>query len=163
MKITNRIKIGASLLLLVCIVLPFSSCTRHLDEDGKSTYISKKATVETVTEYSYAWEDFDLKDFSGWLFLLCFIWPIPILVHRYKSKRKRLKLIFWTLEPIFLGGASYYIDFSSTFLATPAIGAYLMQVAYFSYGISWISEVVIKIANKRKSSKSNNSLQRTAK
>lgn len=150
MKITNRIKIGASLLLLVCIVLPFSSCTRQLDKDGNNSYISKKPVVETVTEYSYPWENIDLKEYSDWLFLLCFIWPIPILIHRHKSKKERLKLFFWTLEPLFLGGASYYINFSSTFLANPAIGAYLMQAAYFSYGISWVSEVVIKISRKRK-------------
>jgi hypothetical protein len=149
-KITERIKIGASLLLLACFLLPFSSCTRHLDEDGKLTYISKKPAVKAITEYTYPWEGLNLKEVSDWLFLLCFVWPIPILIHRYRSGGRRIKLIFWILEPVFLSGSSYYIYFLSNFFGKPAIGAYLMHTANFFYGTAWISETTTKIKQRRK-------------
>lgn len=147
-RITEHMKIAASFLLLICIVLPFTSCTYQLDEDGKPTYISKKPGVQVVTKYEYPLEDLNLK--RDWYFLLCFIWPIPILMHRYIGKRERLKLLFWLMEPLLLGFSSYLIYFRSTFLATPAIGAYLMQVAYAIYGTAWISEAIIKFLKRRR-------------
>lgn len=156
----DRIKIIAVFLLLACLVLPFSSCSYHIDENGRPTYLSKKPAVQLVTEYSYPWKEFDPKEYMSWLFILCFLWPIPILIHRYRSRRKRLKQVFWVLEPLFIGGSSWYIYFESHFLVNPAFGSYLALTANGTYGVAWLSEVLIKFMKRRKN-KSNNFIQRT--
>jgi len=50
--VSDRIKIACAFALRVCLLLPVSSCTRELDEDGKYAAVTKKPVVEVITEYS---------------------------------------------------------------------------------------------------------------
>ena len=149
MKIIKKIKIGVAVLLLICIILPFTSCTRLLDKNGKDVLFSHGDPVKSITKYYYPWQSINLTVSHGWIALLCFIWPIPILIFQHRSNRKKLKFAVWLAEPLLIIGAFSYIDFSATFLATPAIGAYLMEGAYCIYGFAWMSELIIKVKNKR--------------
>jgi hypothetical protein len=146
----DRIKMGAAFLLLACLILPFSSCSYNIDEDGKATLFSKKPAVQLITRYDYPWKEFNPKESSSWLFIFCFLWPIPILIHRYYSGRERLKQVFWAVEPLFIGGASWRIYIESHILVDPAFGAYLALVANGAYGVAWLSEVLIKFIKRRK-------------
>jgi len=148
-KTTNRIKIRAAIFLLFCILLPISSCQREYDEDGKLAFVSKKPTVEVKTEYNFVWKEFDPKDYSDWMLIICFIWPIPILIHRHRSKQRKLKMILWVIEPLLIGGATYIIYVHSTIFVQPAIGAYLAHTANGCYAIAWISESVMKIKRRK--------------
>jgi hypothetical protein len=150
MSIPERIKVGAAALLLVCLLLPFSSCQRPLDADGRSTFVSKEPAVKVLTESRRIWTDFEPTRPWDWVGLLCFLWPIPVLIHRHRSSRQTSRRILWALEPLLLGGSSFYLWFLSHFLETPAIGAYLAETANLAYGAAWAAEFANAIKRREK-------------
>lgn len=152
MKVSERIKIISSMLLVVCLLLPISSCSRYVDSNGKriANYDSKIHTnAKRITTYNYPLEHFNPKDIYNWLLLFCFIWPIPILLYRYKGTRKLVKNIFWGIEPLFVLGSSWYIYLNASIFAKPFIGAYLSISANGAYGMVWLSELLMKIVRKQ--------------
>jgi hypothetical protein len=158
---TEYIKISAALLLLFCFILPFSSCTERLDENGRSALLSKKPVVREVTKITYPWDNVTAGRFNDpatWIFLSCFLWPIPILTVRLRNKNKKALLVFWTFEPIATCISSCCVYFFATIFAEPAIGAHLMLSANFIYFVAWIAEAAIKISDWKKN-KFNKQLQ----
>lgn len=152
-KILNpsRIKIGAAILLLICLILPLSSCSRYVDSEGKTVYGTAPSTdAQRITEYYYIWTEFEAKELGSWVLIICFIWPIPILIYKYRGKGKRVKQILWAVEPLLIGCAVYYIVLSATFLSDPEVGAYLAVTANGIYGIAWLWEAIIKCKYKRR-------------
>ena len=141
---TNHIKVVCAFVLLVCLVLPFSSCHRDLDANGKLAYISKKPVAKTVTEYYYPFKLFKPRNFSNWIFIYSFFWPIPILLYRYFGKRRRIQTILWISEPVFVLGALYLLIIE-TILYTPEIGERLAMGANGGYGLTWLYELARKI------------------
>lgn len=148
MKTGERIKIISSVLLIICLLLPISSCNRYVDSDGKRfvNYDSKNhPDVKRITTYNYPLDKFNPKDIYSWLLLFSFIWPIPILLYRYKGTRDLVKNILWGIEPLFVLGSSWYIYLNASVFATPFIGAYLSILANCAYAIAWLSELLTKI------------------
>jgi hypothetical protein len=144
------IKISVALLLLVCFFLPFSSCQHSVDENGVYTFYSHKPAVRTVLEYSYPWERLNRIEWEDLLFLICFIWPVPVLAFRFLSSRKILLLVCWIMEPVLAVGSLYFVCFFSNFLSKPEIGAYLMEAGYCIYLAAWFSEAVMIVIRKRR-------------
>ena len=149
-KIINpsRIKIGAAILLLICLVLPLSSCSLYVDSEGK-TFWEKPPTIDTqrTTDYYYIWTEFKAKDLGNWLLITCFIWPIPILIYKYRGKSKGVNKILWGVEPLLIGGSVYYIAMATLFL-TPEVGADLAITANGIYGMAWLWEAILKYKHK---------------
>jgi len=146
----ERIKFISSILLVICLVLPISSCTRCEDSSGKliAKYDPKIHTdVKCATTYNYPLKHFDPKNIYNWLLLLCFIWPIPILAYRKKGGRKLIKNICWGIEPIFVVASSWYIYMAASLFAKPFVGAYLAILANIAYGITWMSELQFRRRN----------------
>jgi hypothetical protein len=151
MNIRERIKIISAILLIICVALPISSCSRYVDSNGKiiARYDPKiHVNAKRITTYNYLFERFNPKDSYIWLLLLCFIWPIPIMLYRYKGTKKLIKNILWGIEPIFAVGASYYIWIGAHFFGKPFIGAYFAISANSIYAITWFSELLLKIIHK---------------
>lgn len=152
MKVSERIKIISSMLLVICFLLPISSCSRYEDSNGKLivNYDPKiHPNAKYITTYNYPWGKFNPKDICDWLLLFCFIWPIPILLYRYKGTRKLVKNICWGIEPLFIVGSSTYIYIRASILAKPFIGAWLSISANGVYGMVWLSELLMKIVRKQ--------------
>ena len=139
-----RLKILFAVILLSCLALPFSSCSRDFDEDGKLIFLSKKPVVKTVTEYRYPFQIFNPRLFSSWLFIYSFLWPVPILLYRYRNRQKKIMTILWISEPVFVLITSYILILESIF-STPAIGQNLALAANGGYGLTWIYELIQKI------------------
>ncbi|MBA7660336.1 hypothetical protein ES703_68338 [subsurface metagenome] len=147
---TSRIKIVAAILLLICLILPLSSCSRYVDSEGKTFYSSSpRPDAQRITEYYYIWTEFEAKELGSWVLIICFIWPIPIIIYKYRGQRKRVKQILWAVEPLLIIGTVYYIAFSATFLSDPEVGYYLAVTANGIYGIAWLWEAIIKCKYKR--------------
>lgn len=153
-KLTNRVKIISTFLLFVCLFLPLPSCSRYVDSEGKLIidYDSESPPPggKLITTYTYPFKEFDIKEPLSWLFIFCFLWPIPILVYRHKGYNKLIKNILWGIEPLFVVGASWYIYSVATFLEEPAIGYYLAIIACSGYGLAWLIEVINKFIYKVK-------------
>jgi drug/metabolite transporter (DMT)-like permease len=154
MKITpNRIKTLCAVVLLCCLALPFSSCSRDYDEDGKLAQVTQKPAVKTVTEYKYPFQIINFLSVTGWLFLYSFLWPLPILAYRRFRKNKLVLKIIWICEPVFVMGAIFFL-ITGAMLETPAIGENLAVASNGLYGITWVYELIIKIINNIKNKKS---------
>jgi hypothetical protein len=157
LEINQYLKIGSALLLLLCFILPFSSCTERLDVNGQFTILSKKPAIREVIKITYPWEIINPKhydDYTAWIFLFCFIWPIPIIIFQFRSRQKKLLLIAWILEPLFAAGSSFCVYFYATFFAEPEVGAKLMLATYCIYFGAWIFEALKKISERKKFNKS---------
>ena len=152
----ENIKTFAMLFLLACILLPYAKgCSGYVNSEGKRIERKKEKTLPTdaklVIPYRYVLKDLDIDDsHQDWLLLLSFLWPIPIIIHRKISHRKKLKIIIWGVEPLFFLSSGWFIWFMSSFFVTPAIGAYLAISANSIYGLTWIYELIFKIKNRKK-------------
>lgn len=143
--LSDRIKIACAFALLICLLLPFSSCTRELDEDGKYAYISKKPVARVITEYYYTWEHLKRNDLTSWLFLGSFLWPVPLLACRFRVRRQRLARLLWLSEPLWVAGSVYFFYIESCILQSPAAGAFLAFAADGLYGAAWLSELIMRL------------------
>jgi hypothetical protein len=151
MSTKERVKIISAILLVTCLALPISSCSRYVDSNGKpivkydpKTHVNAKLVIK----YNYPLERFNPKDIYNWLLLLCFIWPIPIILYRHKGTKKLIKNIIWSIEPLFALASSCYIWLKASLFAEPCIAAYLSISANGIYGIAWLSEMLTKIFHK---------------
>jgi hypothetical protein len=133
-------RVWAAALLLVCVVLPFSTCSYGVDKDGVASAWSEKPAVEIRHEHRYPW--IMIARHNDWQLLLAIIWPIPVVVCRRLARRRWQNMALLVLEPALVVSGMALVDFVSSFLVRPAIGAYLMQVAYVVYGAAWLSDVL---------------------
>lgn len=140
----GNLKTIAALLLLSCLVLPFSSCTRYVGAEEKFVLHIKQnmpsTNIKPIIAYSYPYK-MNMREPMAWLFIFCFLWPIPILIHRRISVHNKLKLIIWAAEPLFIIGSSAFIYYMANFFSKPSIGAYTAFVANATYGIAWLLEM----------------------
>lgn len=104
-----KIKNIAALLLLICLVLPLSRCTKQtveVDPDGKVV-----ASTKVQNEYSYLVPitEIELADPHSFIYLLPFIWPIPLWQLMMRVKNEKLKLCFLLFEAALLCVSTYYL------------------------------------------------------
>lgn len=140
---------------MLCLCLPLSSCSRYVDSEGKTiTNYDKNnppSDATSVKNYRYALENFSFHEFSSWLFIYCFFWPIPIFLYKYKSKKEKIIQALWCLEPLCAIGSGYYIFYAANILSDPEIGSYLAVTANSIYILAWIAE--LKTKNRRRKQK----------
>ncbi len=161
MKIIYIIKSASAALLLLCFVLPFSSCTRNFDEQGKEVMFSNRKIYSSVTEYEYPFQW--IKEPNDRIRIILFFWPIPILYFQKRINRKIYRAMFWVIESVILIlslGMAYLMPFD--FTSSPAIGAHLMKTSYFIYGSALALEFFILITKKIRYNIRKYLLQRTA-
>ena len=153
--------------LFISIFLPFSSCTRTVDEvwlknngipaaewnkyrvteqrktaDGKIEPVS----VYRVKEYHYIYKSVK-PELESVVFLLLFLWPLPLLAGQYLVKQERVRLAFWFAQPPAAIVSGYYI-FDS--FIVPEIGAYLSFSSDAGLLAVWIAEAVILLVLRRR-------------
>jgi hypothetical protein len=150
----RKIKVILAIILLLSILLPLSSCTHYTDPDGSTIHLEENQKLpdnaQKITTYNYVLSNFDAGALFSWLLILCYTWPIPILIHRYKSKREKLKKVIWFIEPLLLIGSSVLIHMAANVMSTAlAIGTYLAISANSAYGIVWLQELISKIKKKK--------------
>ena len=80
MNVFRRLKIICAALLLSCLFLPLSQCTRGVE--------GMDATQKTVVSQQYAFRAVD--DADSWLSVLAFAAPLGLLTLAHKAKRKKL-------------------------------------------------------------------------
>ena len=137
----KNLKIFGAFLLLVSLAFPMSTCTHHVDREGKRIELEEGQTLpegaRETTSYSYALRPFEPEDPYWWLDLMTFVWPVFAIALLEWRKRGPLALGTRILEPFMLAGSFWLVDFTSTFLTSGrAFGAYLAFLALSIYGLA---------------------------
>ena len=141
------IKVVGAVLLLACFALPMSSCTRHVDKDGKGVASladgSYPANTQTIKTHHYLLERVKSSEPLSWLNVAAFIWPtIFLLLARYRAP-SRLVSVLWFTEPLLLAGSGFVI-FVSTIVDDAEIGYYIGWAGVGIYVFGWVIEAVTK-------------------
>jgi hypothetical protein len=148
----HKIRNIAALLLLICIVLPLSRCAKQtveVDPEGKVV-----ASTKSRTEYSYLIPiaEIELSDPHSFIYLLPFIWPIPLwqLMRRIKSEKLKLCAIFF--EAALLSVSTYYLVIWTFYYGSPYWGgvlAVLCLVVLWAVFLLAVFDRIKMIMNKR--------------
>jgi hypothetical protein len=133
MKVSGlTIKWFSAILLLICLVLPLSKCTKKADEIHGSNEIQLKDSAVREDTIYHAYDFIDIKHPSGILILLGFTWPIVLLSIRKVITRQNASLFFPILEIVACAGSAYII-YSLCTIGQIMFGAYLSFIALGLY------------------------------
>jgi hypothetical protein len=126
----DRVKIVASLLLLVSLALPAYTCEGYVGPRGTEvSFIPRDANpaeYHAVRIAHYPLEGQHFADVWFWLTILTFAWPLPFLLYR----RRRAPVGRWVIwaEPVFALASGFFVYYWSL-LGRFAVGTYLALVA----------------------------------
>jgi hypothetical protein len=114
------IKLLAACLLLLSFFLPMSSCsyTVPIDRDAADP------NTETRISIMYAREYVDLDEIGGWLNILAFFWPIPLLLLQWRFSGRKYSYLL-TGSGVFLAAFSAVVVYTWADIGKPLIGAYV--------------------------------------
>jgi hypothetical protein len=114
------IKLLAACLLLLSFFLPMSSCsyTVPIDRDAADP------NTETRTSIMYAREYVDLDEIGGWLNILAFFWPFPLLLLQWRFSGRKYSYLL-TGSGVFLAAFSTAVVYTWADIGKPLIGAYM--------------------------------------
>ena len=160
------IKAIISIVLLISISLPFSSCTTLTETLGpnsndyekielikKSVYDSDlKQNIEkdvySVTKIRYILRDFNIYEVTDWLLILSFTWPLLLFFVSKKTTNSKFKTYIWSAQLLFsiLAGS---IIFTQGIVGA-RIGAIISFFSNFIILILWLLEGILMIYLKNK-------------
>ena len=138
MIINNQaIKLLATCLLLLSFFLPMSSCsyTVPIDRDAADP------NTETRTSIIYAREYVDLDEIGGWLNILAFFWPFPLLLLQWRFSGRKYSYLL-TGSGVFLAAFSAAVVYTWADIGKPLIGAYVGGGAAVVLFGSYVGELV---------------------
>ena len=140
----QKIKIVAACLLLLSFFLPMSSCsyTVPMDLDANEAAVDETSPArETRYVYNYPREYLDLHEVGGWLNILSFFWPVPILLLQWKySGRRYSVLLSWS--GLLLSVLSAAAVYTWADIGKPMIGAYIGGGAAVALFVLYLVELV---------------------
>jgi hypothetical protein len=143
---TNTLKAIGAILLLLSISLPMSTCSVSVQPDPTidsytlSPSEGSKESSSTREEKIYLLDHFEPSDPGSWISVLAFIWPLLLIVILRWNANVGVDLTIRFLEPFFLAGSLFVIEFASTFFADRReIGAYVafLAIALYATGALW--------------------------
>ncbi len=132
--------------MLLSISLPMSTCTvsvqpnSTIDSYSLSTSEDSKENASTREEKIYVLNHFVASDPGSWISVLAFIWPLLLIGINSWKANGGVDLTIRFLEPFFLAGSLFVVDFASTFFADRReIGAYVafLAIALYATGAVW--------------------------
>ena len=151
MPVDRALKVLGALLLLVALALPLSTCTHHVDAQGKSLDLVSRdewpEDAKEVVRYRYVLSGlYPLEGQDYWTsvratdltLLLAFIWPVLALAVLHRKPLGPVAIAVRGLEVILVPASIGLINFSASFLTTRAIGAYWAYCALGVYAIGAI-------------------------
>ncbi len=154
----KNVKIAVSIILLTSIFLPFSSCSKVVDKDGKPIPYTIQdgelkrdqnllADSQIVKSNRYILKTFKVDNLDHWFLIFSFTWPLPIIFLRQHLQKKVFINTIFFAEPVFAVFSSWTIFGESLF--GPEIGAITSITSNFILIILWIIEAVISIKNSK--------------
>jgi hypothetical protein len=104
--VIEKIKRIAALLLLIASLLPFAQCSKNPKEPVPSSNQVIKVIEKSqeriahpeVDRPIYVWQQFKVSETDSWFLVLAFVWPVPLLIARWKVSFKYIKTATQLLE-----------------------------------------------------------------
>jgi hypothetical protein len=143
---SNTLKTIGAIILLLSISLPMSKCSVSVQPDPTidsytlSPSEGSKENASTREEKIYVLDHFEPSDPGSWISVLVFIWPLLLIGINRWNTYGGVDLTIRFLEPFFLAGSFFVVDFASTFFADRReIGAYVafLAIALYVIGAVW--------------------------
>ena len=143
-KYYQIIKILAACMLLLSFFLPMSSCSYTVPielgvEEGASD--TGRVPTETKTAIMYAREYVDLDEIGGWLNILAFTWPFPLLLLQWRFSGRKYSYLL-TGSGILLAVFSAAVVYTWADIGKPLIGAYVGGGAAIALFVLYVTELV---------------------
>ena len=145
MKNSHTIRNIAAILLLICLVLPLSKCTKttvEVDPEGKVV-----ASGKVMVEHSYLVpiKEIQVKDPYSFLFLLPFIWPFPFWQFKNRISSKTGIYLFHFIEVFLLCFSTYFIIIWTFYFGNPFWGGFLAVICLAALWIVYLLPILSNI------------------
>jgi hypothetical protein len=137
-RMLRLVRRGATLLLLVALVLPLSRCSGQ--RSGEPADPGQGPSAYT---YYYAWSDFDPLSPGSWLILAIFAWPVGLVLYEVISRRPAS--IWLAAVQVLLFAGSLYVLYIRTFLYELWYGGYIAYAALSVCLFASLGELVLAV------------------
>jgi hypothetical protein len=143
--VTNRLSLVAALALAVCFVLPLSTCTRYVDEQGKAIQVERgeappEGAIEIVDQQIAA-EQLWTNPLGGVLMLICFVGPLAIALYLRRRGSGLVRGVLFWVQPLLLVGAAHFVWVIGRWGET-APGAWIAAAAIASVALAWVATLL---------------------
>jgi hypothetical protein len=141
----RSLSLPAALVLAVCFVLPLSTCTRYVDEQGEAVEVEDGETppegAVEIVDHQIAAEQLFTNPLGGALMLIFFVGPLAsAFVLRGGASARAKRVLFW-LQPLLLLGAGHAIWVVGRFGET-APAAWVGAAAVAVLAVAWIAALL---------------------
>jgi len=143
LRILRLARQGATVLLLVALVLPLARCSGQHSRPGESADSGQGPPAYT---YYYAWSDFDPLSPGSWLVVMIFVWPVALVLYEVISRRPASIWLRTTQVLLFTG--SLYVLYIRTFLYELWYGGYIAYAALSACLLASIAELVLIVRSR---------------
>ena len=140
----EALKILAACLLLLSFFLPMSSCSYTVPIElgvGEGASDTGNVPSETRTSIMYAREYADLDEIGGWLNILAFFWPFPLLLLQWRFSGRKYSYLL-TGSGVFLAAFSAAVVYTWADIGNPLVGAYVGGGAAIALFVLYVNELV---------------------
>lgn len=142
-----KIKFVSAIIIACCFFLPLSKCQKQHPVKVTEIQVEVAETQETpAVEYIYPYKSFELVDLESYFLLAAFFWPVPFLLFKPSSKKRKVRLFLEVTQGICCLLSAYLITLMAL-VGTPVVGAYLAWVAlcfYFAFVVIGIVKLFKK-------------------
>jgi hypothetical protein len=136
LRILRLVRQGATVLLLVALVLPLARCSGQASGEPADPEQGPRAYT-----YYYAWSDFDPLSPGSWLVLAIFAWPAALVLYEVISRRPGS--IWLRAAQVLLFAGSIYVLHIRTFLYELWYGGYIAYIALSACLLASLAELVL--------------------
>ncbi len=141
----QKIKKILAIILLLCSFLPLSRCTTYVRPDipgpvAQNDQNSKLTDRPKIAAYDYFIPVREVQ--LSWIFVLPFMWPLPLMAVQAQAKRAWLKISLRLLEFIFIVFSIYNIYFWVN-MGDPLIGGYIAIGCIILYALIFLGEHLV--------------------
>ena len=153
----QKIKIILAFVLLLCAFLPLSRCTTYAPPSSVSTSQGELNVKSKEPSDHKTYEDFvpvkevKLTTPKSWIYILPFLWPLPLMFVQAQAKRAWLKWTLSLLELILIAFSIYCIYFWVN-MGTTLIGGYVAIICIISYLLMFLAEYLFLFFKKKQPS-----------
>ena len=134
----QKIKTLLAIILLICVFLPLSRCTTYTPQSTPVSATGDKSIVPLEKSVIKQDKDFvpikevQVADPGSWIYILPFIWPLPLIAVQARAKKSWLKWTLRLLELALIAFSIYCLYFWINMGAT-LIGGYAAIICIISY------------------------------
>ena len=146
----KRTKNIAAILLLICLVLPLSRCSKKIVEIDENGNVLESDLVDIEYNYLIPVNMVHISEPFSFISLLPFTWPIPLWLLKNKSRKKWYLKILSIIELNFLGFSIYLVGVWTFQFGSPYWGGLLATASLIVLLIVFLLELLVDIRDKIK-------------